>query len=74
MAKSIIKGRAELVENKYKKPTANSKYIRIPIEDENGKNEITILLTEYQFRDGIARAKRNPEDLGKKSCFRDLLD
>jgi len=39
------------VENQLKKPTANSKYVALHVEDEKGDNERCLLFTEIELAD-----------------------
>ena len=70
----IRAGRLIRVRNIGKKPAANQEYYAVWVENENGKNERCILLTDFELSRAEDRAKKNPEDLPEKSLFMDIID
>jgi hypothetical protein len=73
---TIVAGRLVRVKNTKKPKFSNAKdeYLAVWIEDANSKNERCILLTQRELDIAEKRAKRNLEDLPKKSFIQDLLD
>ena len=72
----IVAGRIVRVRNTKKPKFSNAKneYLAIFVEDANGKNERCLLFTERELKVAEYRAKRNKEDLTKKSFLQDLID
>jgi hypothetical protein len=89
MAKTITKPVSKLIDQvkiksgrlirvwnteKPKFSNANSWYTSVWVEDANGKNERCLLFTAKEIERAEHRAKKNKEDLTKKTFFTDLLD
>lgn len=70
----VVAGRQIMVENLGRKPAANKWYLAVWVEDPDGKNEECLLFTESQIRVARERARKNPEDLTRKSLLTDILD
>jgi len=72
----VVLGRLIRVKNTKKQKFSNEKneYISVQVEDADGKNERCLLFTERELKIAAIRAKKNPEDLTKKSVIQDLLD
>ncbi|MCY1525216.1 hypothetical protein D9M68_601880 [compost metagenome] len=70
----IKAGRIIRVENTQAKPNEATHYNLIWVEDENGKNERPIFLTDHELEMISARTDKNIEDWGKKGWLTDLLD
>ena len=67
-------GRLIRVYNKMKKSAANRSYYSVWVEDADGSNERCLLFTEKELARAEDRAKKNPEDLPKKSFLASLID
>ena len=59
--------------NKCKHPAAAAKYNHFRLQLESGE-EVHVMLTDRELKNGIDRAKKNPEDCPPVSFIRDLLD
>lgn len=72
----IKAGRLVRVWNTERKKFSNAapKYVAVWVEDADGKNERCLLFTENQIKVAEERAKKNQEDLTKKSFVTNLLD
>lgn len=72
----VTAGRLIRVKNSKKPKFSNAKdeYIAVFVEDSNGKNERCLLFTKRELKIAEERAKKNPEDLTKKSLLQDLFD
>lgn len=71
---TVKRGRLIDVQNQKRKFGSSLGYIAVWVEDSDGSNERCLLFTEKEIKRAEKRAKDNPEDLTKKSWFRDLLD
>jgi len=72
----VAAGRLIRVENTKKPKFSNAKneYVAVFVEDASGKNERCLLFTERELKVAEIRAKKNKEDLLKKSCLTNLID
>jgi hypothetical protein len=70
----IKAGRIIRIENNDIKSNESEFYNRIYVEDENGKNERPIFLTDAELKRIDKRTDKNKEDWGVKGWFTDLLD
>ena len=72
----VVAGRLVHVKNTKKVKFSNAKdvYAAIWVEDANSKNERCLLFTERELKIAEERAKKNPEDLTKKSFITNILD
>jgi hypothetical protein len=69
------KGRTVRVYNKNRKHwKANTYYVAVIVENENGDNERCLLFTEYELNRAEDRAKKNAEDIPSKGFLADLFD
>lgn len=66
-------GDLQEVENTNPHPAANLKYNHIRVEFPCGE-EKSLLFTDAEILRALARAEKNPEDLPKVSCLRDIFD
>lgn len=69
-----VKGRINKITNTNKKVSEVETYIRIWVEDPDGKNERPLFLTEKEFEKITKRTEKNKEDWGERGWLRDLLD
>jgi hypothetical protein len=67
-------GRLYRRENKNPHHKANKAYLFVRVEDENGKNEVMLALTDFELKRAKIRAKHNPEDAPKVGLIQNLLD
>jgi hypothetical protein len=66
-------GDLQTVENTDPHPAANLKYNHIRVQFPSGE-ERSLLFTDKEIHRALDRADKNPEDLPKVNCLRDLLD
>lgn len=62
-----------LVENTNKITNADSEYYYIRVQMPNGE-EIPLMFTDAEFKEGINRALKNTEDVPKVSWLRNFID
>jgi hypothetical protein len=74
MAKDTKLGRVTKITNLTKKWNETRTYVRIWTEDENGKNELPLLLTEREYNNALKRTESNKEDWGLRGWLQKLID
>ena len=74
MAKDTKLGRVNKITNLTKKWNEARTYVRIWTEDENGKNELPLLLTEREYNNALKRTESNKEDWGLRGWLQKLID
>tara|TARA_R110000868_G_scaffold120421_4_gene319556 strand:- start:3482 stop:3706 length:225 start_codon:yes stop_codon:yes gene_type:complete len=74
MAKDTKLGRVTKITNLSKKWNESKTYVRIWTEDENGKNELPLLLTEREYTNALKRTESNKEDWGLRGWLQKLID
>jgi hypothetical protein len=74
MAKDTKLGRVTKITNLTKKWNESRTYVRIWTEDENGKNELPLLLTEREYNNALKRTESNKEDWGLRGWLQKLID
>lgn len=62
-----------IVENTQKVTNADSQYYYIRVQMPDG-TELPLLFTDTEFKVGVERAEKNPEDLPKVGWLKNLLD
>jgi hypothetical protein len=70
----VVAGRIIPVYNKFRKATADQVYYAIWVEDADGKNERCLLFTDTMLKAAEELAKKNVEDIPKKSWIADMMD